>query len=134
MTTSLIVGCGYVGSELARQLVDRGDEVVAVTRSGVSIDGVESAERDVTDAGLELPTADRVFYLVSAEAREPDAYRSAYVEGLRNTVAAVGDGTTLVYGSSTGVYGTDEGSWVDETTPIEPTTEPRSPRASTKAT
>lgn len=123
MATSLIVGCGYVGSELARQLVNRGEEVIAVTRSGVSIEGVQSVERDVTGAGLELPTADRLFYLVSAGARAPDAYRAAYVEGLRNTVAAAGDGTTLVYGSSTGVYGTDDGSWVDETTPIEPATE-----------
>lgn len=121
MPSSLVVGCGFVGRELARRLVARGDDVVAVSRSGVSIPGVESLERDVTDSGLDLPAADRVFYLVSAGARSPEAYRSVYVDGLEHTIeAAVDETTALVYGSSTGVYETDDGSWVDEETPLEP--------------
>lgn len=124
VTASLIVGCGYVGSELAKQLVEMGDQVSAVTRTGVSIPGVRSYERDVTERGLQLPAADRVFYLVSSASRTADDYRRAYVDGLRNTIdAAVADRTSLVYGSSTGVYETDDGSAVDETTPPDPTTD-----------
>jgi nucleoside-diphosphate-sugar epimerase len=119
---NLIVGCGFVGTRLARVLVERGEDVVAVTRSGVSIEGVESIERDVTDDALELPETDRVFYLLSAGGRDVDAYRSAYVEGLQNTLDATGD-ASLVYSSSTGVYETEDGSWVDEETTIEPTKE-----------
>lgn len=119
---NLIVGCGFVGSRLARELVRRDEDVFAVTRSGVSIEGVESLERDVTDSSLELPEADRVFYLVGAGGRDVEAYRAAYVEGMRNTLDAVGD-ASLVYSSSTGVYETEDGSWVDEETPIEPTKE-----------
>jgi len=119
---NLIVGCGFVGSRLAGLLVERGEDVVAVTRSGVSIDGVESIERDVTNPSLELPEADRVFYLVGAGARDVEAYRAAYVEGMRNTLDATRD-ASLVYSSSTGVYETEDGSWVDEETPIEPTKE-----------
>lgn len=118
---NVIVGCGFVGKRLARILVERGEEAVAVTRTGVSLGGVESVERDVTDADLNLPDADRVFYLVSAGGRDADAYRAAYVEGLRNTLAATE--APVVYSSSTGVYETDDGSWVDEETEVEPTEE-----------
>lgn len=122
--TSLIVGCGYVGTALAEQLVAAGESVIAVTRSGVDIDGVRSLERDVTDSALELPTADRVYYLVSAGARDADAYRAAYVDGLQHTIdASVSDETTLVYASSTGVYEDEDGSWVDETTPLDPSSD-----------
>jgi nucleoside-diphosphate-sugar epimerase len=120
---NLIVGCGFVGSRLARVLVERGEDVVAVTRSGVSIEGVESIERDVTNDALEFPETDRVFYLVSAGGRDVNAYRSAYVEGLRNTIEAMPSDASLVYSSSTGVYETEDGSWVDEETKIEPTKE-----------
>lgn len=119
---NLIVGCGFVGSRLGRLLVERGESVVAVTRSGVSIEGVESLERDVTSPSLDLPEADRVFYLVSAGGRDVGAYRAAYTEGMRNTLDATGD-ADLVYSSSTGVYETEDGSWVDEETNIEPTKE-----------
>ncbi|MFP4174215.1 MAG: NAD-dependent epimerase/dehydratase family protein [Halobacteriales archaeon] len=118
---NVIVGCGFVGKRLARLLVGEDEEVVAVTRSGVSVEGVESIERDVTDDDLDLPESDRVFYLVSAGGRDADAYRSAYVEGLRNTLEATD--APVVYSSSTGVYETDDGSWVDEKTRVEPTTE-----------
>ncbi|MDZ7687317.1 MAG: SDR family NAD(P)-dependent oxidoreductase [Halobacteriales archaeon] len=120
---NLIVGCGFVGTRLARLLVENGEDVTAITRSGVSIEGVESVERDVTDTSLELPDADRVFYLVSAGGRDADAYRSAYVEGLRNTLEATPSDASHVYSSSTGVYETEDGSWVDEETRIEPTKE-----------
>lgn len=118
---NIIVGCGFVGKRLARTLLEDGEDVVAVTRSGVSLNGVESLERDVTDPSFELPETDRLFYLVSAGGRDTDAYRVAYIEGLRNTIEATD--APVVYSSSTGVYETDDGSWVNEETEIEPTEE-----------
>lgn len=124
MTTSLIVGCGYVGGALARRLVAADEHVTAVTRTGVDIDGVTSLERDVTDPALDLPDADRVYYLVSAGGREAAAYREAYVDGLQHTIdAAVDSDTSLVYASSTGVYEVYDGSWVDESTPLDPSSD-----------
>jgi len=120
--SSLVVGCGYVGTALARARAAAGEDVIAVSRSGVALDGVESLERDVTDPDLELPDADRVYYLVGAGSRDVDAYRAAYVQGLEHTVAACPD-ADLVYASSTGVYDVEDGSWVDEETPIEPASE-----------
>ena len=112
-----IVGCGYVGKELARRRVEEGDEVYGVTRSGVDIEGVESLERDVSES-YELPDADRVFYLVGSDSRDEEGYREAYVEGVRNTLEATDDETPLVYSSSTGVYDATDGSWVDEETDL----------------
>lgn len=120
MTTSTIVGCGYVGSHLADLLVEGGHQVYAVTRTGVDIQGVDSLEMDVTEK-VDLPETDVVYYLVSAGSRNPDKYKDAYVSGLRNVVESM-DGE-LVYSSSTGVYETRDGSWVDEETIIEPSTE-----------
>lgn len=112
-----IVGCGYVGKELARRLADAGDEVYGVTRLGVDLDGVESLERDVSEP-YELPEVDRVFYLVGSDSRDEEGYREAYVEGVRNTLEATDDETPLVYSSSTGVYDVTDGSWVDEETDL----------------
>ena len=138
-----IVGCGYVGMELARQLAERGHDVSGVRRSddglaalrelGEGVDesggGVSAVRADATDpASLEpLPDADAVVFAASSGGRGAEAARSVYVDGLRNVVDEYGSRARtpdrLVYTSSTGVYGDHDGTWVDEETPIDPTTE-----------
>lgn len=118
MADLLVVGCGYVGSELARRLRDLDHDVTAVTRTGAGIDGVADRRADVTDPDLELPEADLVYYLVSAQGRTRAAYRRAHLEGVRNVRRAVD--ARIVKASSTAVYGHRGGDWVDETSPEEP--------------
>ena len=139
----VIVGCGYVGLELARQLGSRGHDVTGVRRSktgleaivsvndtdGVPDGAVESVQADATapESLSSLPEADIVVFAASSGGRGADAAREVYVDGLRNVVDEYGARSTppdrLVYTSSTGVYGDHDGGWVDETTPIDPTTE-----------
>jgi nucleoside-diphosphate-sugar epimerase len=130
----VILGCGYVGLELGRQLTDAGHEVVGVRRSDAGLDAIEAAgfdavRADLTDAGSlsAVPDADWVVYAASADGRGAEAARSAYVDGLRTAVetfsARASAPDRLVYTSSTGVYGDHGGSWVDESTPPEPATE-----------
>ena len=132
----VIVGCGYVGLELADQLAARGHAVTGVRRSDdgleavEAVDGVDGAVRaDATDPSSlpELPDADAVVFAASSGGRGAAAAREVYVDGLRNVVEEYGSRPSppdrLVYTSSTGVYGDHGGSWVDEETPIEPTTE-----------
>jgi nucleoside-diphosphate-sugar epimerase len=121
----LVVGCGYVGGRLAALLVDEGVDVWGAKRDPMGLPaGVRPVAVDVTvPASLAaLPgTPDAVVYAVAPGARSPEAYRAAYVDGLRNTLAALGEDTRrLVLVSSTGVYGHDDGRWVDEETPPEP--------------
>jgi nucleoside-diphosphate-sugar epimerase len=127
-----ILGCGYVGLELARQLSDH--EVVGVRRSETGLAAVEAAgaelvRADVTDADdlAAVPDVDAVVFAASSGGRGAEAAREVYVDGLRTVIESFGARERvpdrLVYTSSTGVYGDHDGDWVDEETPLDPTTE-----------
>ncbi|MFD1586938.1 SDR family oxidoreductase [Halorientalis brevis] len=129
----VILGCGYVGLELGRQLNDD-HEVVGVRRSADGIAAIEAAgfeavQADVTDPDdlQSVPDADAVVFAASSGGRGADAAREVYVEGLRTAIEQFGSRADpperLVYTSSTGVYGDHDGNWVDEGTAIDPTTE-----------
>jgi len=129
----VVLGCGYVGLELARQLAPE-HEVVGVRRSesgaeAVEATGATAVRADVTDAEslAAVPDADAVVFAASSGGRGAEAARRVYVDGLRTAVDVFADRASpperLVYTSSTGVYGDHDGAWVDEETPIEPTTE-----------
>jgi len=129
-----ILGCGYVGLELARQLQEAGHEPIGVRRSAAGIDAIESAgvravRADVTDATdlAAVPEIDALVFAASSGGRGAEAAREIYVEGLRTAIEAFGTRASppdrLVYTSSTGVYGDHGGDWVDEETPLSPGTE-----------
>ncbi|PSQ52751.1 NAD(P)-dependent oxidoreductase [Halobacteriales archaeon SW_8_65_20] len=126
-----ILGCGYVGLELARRLTSA-HEVVGVRRSNLSAveeTGATAIEADVTDAAslAAVPDVDRLVFAASSGGRGADAAREVYVDGLETAIDAFAARESpperLVYTSSTGVYGDHDGGWVDETTAIDPTTE-----------
>jgi nucleoside-diphosphate-sugar epimerase len=127
----VILGCGYVGLELGRQL---DCEVVGVRRSESGIDAIESAgltgvQADVTDADelAAVPDADVVVFAASSGGRGADAARDVYVEGQRTALDQFSQREhppeRYIYTSSTGVYGDHGGDWVDEETALDPTTE-----------
>jgi nucleoside-diphosphate-sugar epimerase len=125
-----VLGCGYVGLELCEQLTPD-HEVVGVRRSpeGIEAAGLEAVRADVTDHDdlQRVPDVDAVVFAASSGGRGAEAAREVYVEGLRTAVDAfctrADPPDRIVYTSSTGVYGDHGGDWVDETTPIEPTTD-----------
>ncbi|ELZ51449.1 NAD-dependent epimerase/dehydratase [Halorubrum coriense DSM 10284] len=132
----VVVGCGYVGLALAAQLDARGHAVTGVRRSDAGLDAVDAAGPDVDAVRADatdpeslsvLPDADAVVFAASSGGRGADAAREVYVDGLANVVDEYGSRASpperLVYTSSTGVYGDHDGGWVDEETPVEPTTE-----------
>jgi len=128
-----VVGCGYVGLELGRQLRERGHDVVGMRRSDAGIEAVRDAGLDAVQGDLAdpedlaaLPAVDAVVFAASSGGRGAEAARALYVEGLQTVIETLGARADppdrLVYTSSTGVYGDHGGDWVDETTPVEPTT------------
>ncbi|AZH24954.1 SDR family oxidoreductase [Haloplanus aerogenes] len=129
-----ILGCGYVGLELGRQLTAAGHDVIGVRRSDAGLDAIEAAgfdavRADATDADslAAVPDVDWLVYAASAGGRSVDAARAAYVDGLRTAVETFNARSSppdrLVYTSSTGVYGDHDGDWVDETTTPDPATD-----------
>ncbi|ELY91510.1 SDR family oxidoreductase [Natrinema altunense] len=129
-----ILGCGYVGIELGRQLASRGHEPIGVRRSEEGVEridaaGFEGVRADITDrdALAAVPDGDAIVFAASSGGRGAEAARDVYVDGLRTAIETFGERETtpdrLVYTSSTGVHGDHDGDWVDEETPLEPTTE-----------
>lgn len=124
MAKVLIVGCGDVGGRLALRLAAEGHEVHGLRRSPFSLPGVQALAGDVTDAAtLRLPRGlDYVFILLAPGEGGEAAYRRVYYEGTRNVLAALAGQSLrrLFWISSSGVYGQDDGSPVDETSAAAP--------------
>lgn len=128
MSHILIAGCGYVGSELARVLIADGHTVTALRRKPQSTEnGVRFVQADLSEPAtlVSIPkNIDGVAYTAAADGSTEEAYRRAYVHGLRNLLDflhARGDAIQrVVFTSTTGVYGQEDGSWVDEDSPTEP--------------
>jgi nucleoside-diphosphate-sugar epimerase len=126
----LIVGCGYVGLPLGKELIRLGHEVFGLRRS-------VAAEKELQAAGIlplfaditqpdELKKLPRDFdWVVNCTASGgggADDYRKTYLDGNRNLVGWLA-GSPLkkfIYTSSTSVYGQNDGSVVTEKSPVEP--------------
>ncbi|MFB6297046.1 MAG: SDR family oxidoreductase [Salinirussus sp.] len=132
MSRVAILGCGYVGIELGRQLA-RDHEVIGVRRSAAGLAEIEAAgfeavAADVTDADslAAVPDVDWVVFAASSGGRGAAPAREIYVEGQRTAIESLFDRRATpdryVYTSSTGVYGDHGGDWVDETVPVAPET------------
>ncbi len=130
-TTTLIVGCGYLGRRVGRLLSMRGERVFGTTRSAERADelarwGIEPVIADVLTPGslAGLPEANRVLYCVGFDRSKGMPIRMVSVDGLRHALGHLIDRAgRLVFASSTGVYGQVDGEWVDEDSPTEPRTE-----------
>ena len=132
--STLIFGCGYLGERVGKLLLAQGDRVYGTTRGAGRAEtlasfGIEPFIVDVTepDTWRDWPIRpDRVLYCVGFDRRAGHSIRQVYVDGLRRALGWLGrehPDCPLVYASSTGVYGGDDGAWVDESTPADPQTE-----------
>lgn len=123
----VIVGCGYVGTELGERLLQRGHHVWGVGRSATREGRIRRIIADVRDpASLQnLPTdLDFAVYAVSPVRSDDGAYAEVFVHGIRNVVNALRDTSPglrrFLFLSSTAVYGQIRGELVDEESPTEP--------------
>jgi nucleoside-diphosphate-sugar epimerase len=126
----VILGCGFVGARAARLFAQAGWAVTGVTRSAESAAGL-SAEPfrviacDIADpaalsAATELHSPAALISAVSSGRGGEDVYRQVYLRGLRNAIACLNPAKVLFVGS-TSVYPQNDGSWVTEESPAEPT-------------
>ena len=130
MSTSLkiaVLGCGYVGAEFARQARAAGHDVLGVVRSEASrgklrSEGIAAEAFDLQSGDWSLLPArfDAVVYAASTGGGGSEAYALAYDVGVKRALAWARDvgAQSFVFTSSTGVYRQDDGSVVDETSPV----------------
>jgi len=130
MARILIAGCGYVGTALAEELAAEGHQVWGLRRTPTPPkNGVTYLAADLArPESLQILPKDlsHVAYTAAADGRSGDAYHQAYVQGPKNLLAALESQNhpiqRILFTSSTGVYGQNQGEWVDETSPTNPTT------------
>ena len=126
----LIVGCGYVGLPLGKELVRQGHEVFGLRRSALAeaelkAAGIIPLHADITqpETLAKLPRDfDWVVNCAASGGGGADDYRKIYLEGNRNLISWLADAPPkkFVFTSSTSVYGQNDGSVVTEKSPVEP--------------
>ena len=129
----LIVGCGYTGLPLGAELVRLGHEVFGLRRSEpagtvLRASGIQPLCGDVTRPGTlaKLPRDfDWVVNCVAAGGGTAEHYRQIYLDGTKNLIdwLAPDPPKKFVYTSSTSVYGQNDGSVVNESSPAQPLAE-----------
>jgi nucleoside-diphosphate-sugar epimerase len=127
----LIIGFGYLGEAvIACQPPKRQVAFFATTRKQERIEEITSewgGEPILCDVlrpeTLKLPQVETVLYCVGFDRTAGLAMREACALGLRNVLDHMPAVRRFLYVSSTSVYGQQDGTWVDETSPTEPTEE-----------
>jgi nucleoside-diphosphate-sugar epimerase len=131
--TKLVFGCGYLGLRVARRWRGAGRHVMAVTRSEdcsleLAREGLFTIGADVTQPQSlaclsELPElggrrVDCVLFAVGYDRSPGQCIERVYAGGVQNVLAALPRSVIrFIYISTTGVYGSGDGGWVDEHTP-----------------
>jgi nucleoside-diphosphate-sugar epimerase len=126
----LIVGCGYLGSRVAKQWLANGSHVFAMTRSAARADelaaaGIEPIIADVTKPQTirDLPDVATMFWAVGFDRSAGVTFRDAHVDGLARAIGLLPGTPRIILSSSTGVWGNDDGAIVSESSPATPTRE-----------
>jgi nucleoside-diphosphate-sugar epimerase len=126
-----IFGCGYLGSRVAELWHRQGHEVHVVTRSRVKAEelaarGWHPHVADVKQKAT-LPraiVADRILMALGFDRQGPESIKEVYVEGLKNALQCFAQPPqSLIYISTTGVYGPTSSDWVDENSECAPSRE-----------
>ena len=118
----LIFGCGYSAQAFVRRL-GRGWQVTGTTRDPDKVVRLKDQGIDarLCPGGDLRPALDDATHLLLSIA--PDTDGDPVVAAYGDTVAKAAPHLRWVgYLSTTGVYGDHDGGWIDEMTPLEPTT------------
>ena len=131
--TLLSIGHGYSARALARLLLPQGWQIIATTRTAQRADmlraeGVEPIVWPEADLREALSKATHLLASVA-----PDADGDPVLNTLSGHIAAAAPFEWTGYLSTTGVYGDHRGGWVDESSPLTPSTKRGQYRARAEA-
>ena len=127
MPRVVIAGCGFLGEAAAFLFLERGWRVLGLCATEASaarfsgapfrVIATDIASAPVVPEGWEAP--DVLIHCASSGRGGADAYRSVYVEGMANLLAAFRP-VRPIFTGSTSVYAQVDGSIVTEESPAEP--------------
>ena len=129
MSNILIAGLGDVGQQLVNELISANHQVWGIKRqmlpelnkrTGCHLI-LADLVKPATLASLPL-NIDYVVYCPSPDNRSEESYRQIFIQGLLNLCAGLNTSAIkrFFYISSTGVYGQNQGEWVDELSETDP--------------
>ena len=124
--TLLCLGYGYSAREFATRLQAQGWRVIGTSREPFEAEGVESYQWP----GQELPL-DGVTHILHSIS--PTESGDPVFQALGAQIAALPSLEWFGYLSTTAVYGDHDGAWVDETTPVTPSSRRGDWRAAAEA-
>lgn len=134
MAKRLIIGCGYVGREVASLWQQAGHEVTVTTTTPSRLSELAAIashaelflSSDRETLGQLLQGQETVLLAVGAKSRDLDSYRQSYLTMAQNLAHSLDSASSLrqiIYLSSYSVLGDQQGAWADETTPVMPTSD-----------
>lgn len=126
-TNVAIIGCGYVGVEVAKTLTKKGHNVTATTRKPERLDELSKvAQKSVLLRGNDqsefvpiIGNSETIIITIASDSTEH--YESAYLhtaELFRHLALEMDLPRRLIYLSSASIYGDHHGRWVDETSQL----------------
>ncbi|MEN8180824.1 MAG: SDR family oxidoreductase [Pseudomonadota bacterium] len=124
MSEVTIIGCGDIGSRVAKACLARGDRVQGWVRTPASLERLRDLEIPDMQVDLDAPAAvipgihnHQLFYFAPPPAAGQEDHRVArLIQLCRESVSP----SRVIYLSTSGVYGDCQGEWVDETRPPNP--------------
>lgn len=143
MTKAAILGCGYVGTAVARRWTNQGIQVTATTTTPARVTDLHGVADEVKvvhgsdlAAVTDLLRSHKVVLIAVAGGRRA-GYEAVYLNTAKTVLRALSQAPNLrhiIYISSFSVYGHQQGRWVTEADPINPATENTQVLANTEQT
>lgn len=119
----LIVGMGALGQQLAQLLLQNGHQVTGMRRTPIQLEGIQMLAQSVQQADLSaVPPIQQVYVILTPDRYDAAGYRQAFIDTIQPLRQALSAHPVarLYFISSTSVYGQDQGEWVDEQSPTQP--------------
>jgi len=127
-----IIGCGYVGSAVAKLWSQKGYQLTVTTTTPEKVSELQNITPQVVvmkgndSKAMEDILQNQEVVLLSVGDRHRMGYKETYLETVQTLVAALKQAPTVkqvIYTASYSVYGDKNGEWVDENSPVTPATE-----------
>jgi nucleoside-diphosphate-sugar epimerase len=128
----LIIGCGYIGTEVATIWKKKGYHLTTTTRHPDRLEALSRVSQKslIIKGNDELELTELLHendvIVVAVGADSPEHYESAYLNTaqiIRHLASEMDTPRHLIYTSTTSVYGDHQGQWVDETSPLQTTSD-----------